>query len=178
MSNEILLELACPNCAHQLDITEPNEQIICPACHSQLLLEGHVCPNCSQYHPTKSAFCQACGTALTRTCEKCRSHNWSGTEHCRECGAALDIFQLVHLHNKQATMDRLDGQMRDAQFFKEKERVDSDRRMAVLMEKERERQLQVHARQQAIKQHDRQLMATAAIVLTIFIIIVAAFALL
>lgn len=75
-------------------------------------------------------------------------------------------------------MTRLDEQMRDAQAFKEKERVDSDRRMATLLENEQERLRGIYARRETQKKQDRQLMMTAVFVLTIFVLIVAAFAIL
>jgi len=178
MSSKILIELACPNCTHPIDLKEQSQQVICPACNSQLLLEGHVCPTCNQYHKEVTGFCRICGTAMMRTCERCGTSNWSGAEYCQDCGAALDIFQLLHLHNKQSTMDRLDGQMREAQAFKEKERADSDRRMATLLEQERARLLGIHERREAQKKQDRQLMMTAVFVLSVFVLIVAAFAVL
>ncbi|MAT95822.1 MAG: hypothetical protein CL608_01545 [Anaerolineaceae bacterium] len=178
MNDEILIELVCPSCTHPIDLKEQGQQIMCPACSSQLLLDGHVCPTCGQYHKEAAGFCRTCGTAMTRTCQRCSTSNWSGAEYCQDCGAALDIFQLLHLHNKQSTMDRLDGQMREAQTFKEKERADSDRRMATLLEQERERLRSIHERREAQKKQDRQLMMTAVFVLSIFVIIVAAFAVL
>lgn len=75
-------------------------------------------------------------------------------------------------------MTRLDEQMREAEAFKEKERADSDRRMATLLDKERERLQGIHARREAQKKQDRQLMWTAVFVLSIFVLIVAAFAVL
>jgi DNA-directed RNA polymerase subunit RPC12/RpoP len=178
MTDEILLELACPNCTHPIDLKEQGQQIVCPACGSHLLLEGHVCPTCGQYHKEAVGFCRICGTALMRTCERCRSSNWAGAEYCQDCGAALDIFQLLQLHNKHSTMTRLDEQMRDAHSFKEKEQADSDRRMAMLLENEQARLQAIHIRREAQKRQDRQLMMTAVFVLTIFILIVAAFAIL
>lgn len=178
MSEEILVQLACPSCTHPIDLKDQGQQIECPACRSQLLLEGHVCPACGQYHKEDSGFCRTCGTAITRTCERCHASNWAGAEYCQECGAALDIFQLLHLHNKQTTMNRLDEQMREAQFFKEKERADSEERMAKLMEQEQERLKGIRERQASQKKQDQQLMLTAVFVLTIFVIIVAAFAVL
>ena len=178
MSEDFFVQLNCPSCTHPIDLKSQGQQIECPACRSQLLLDGHVCPNCGEYHRDESGFCRACGTAMTRTCEKCRTPNWSGAEYCQQCGAALDIFQLLHLHNKQTTMNRLDDQMRDAQYFKEKERADSEKRMALLMEQEEVRQQQVRAHQAAQKKQDQQLLLTAAFVLTLFVVIVAAFAVL
>lgn len=178
MNDEILIELACPTCTHPIDLKEQSQQIVCPACSSHLLLDGHVCPTCGQYHKEITGFCRICGTAMTRTCERCGISNWSGAEYCQDCGAALDIFQLLQLHNKHSTMARLDEQMREAPAFKEKERIDSDRRMAILLENERERLLAVYTRREALKKQDRQLMITAVFVLTIFILIVAAFAVL
>ncbi|MCA9918936.1 MAG: zinc ribbon domain-containing protein [Anaerolineales bacterium] len=178
MNDEILIQLACPSCTHPINLQEQGQQIECPACGSHLLLAGHVCPTCGQYHKEDSGFCRACGTAMTRVCEKCRASNWAGAEYCQECGAALDIFQLLHLHNKQATMNRLDEQMRDAEYFKEKERIDSERRMAMLLEEEEERLQGIRERQATQKKQDQQLMLTAVFVLTIFVLIVAAFAVL
>ena len=90
----------------------------------------------------------------------------------------LDIFQLLHLHTKQSTMARLDEQMREAEYFKEKERADSEQRMATLLADEQERQQNLQMRRQAQRQQDRQLMATAVFVLFIFVVIVATFAVL
>jgi DNA-directed RNA polymerase subunit RPC12/RpoP len=178
MSDEILVQLACPSCTHPIDLKEQGQQIVCPACSSQLLLEGHVCPNCTHYHKEESAFCRLCGTAMTRTCQKCSTHNWAGAEYCQTCGAALDIFQLLHLHNKQSTMTRLDEQMREAHYFKEKELADSEKRMALLLEQEKERLHGIRERQAAQKKQDQQLIFTAVFVLAIFVLIVAAFAVL
>ena len=178
MNDDILIELACPNCTHPIDLKEQGQQITCPACNSQLLLEGHVCPTCGQYHTEETGFCTICGTALTRSCERCGTSNWAGAEYCQDCGAALDIFQLLQLHNKHSTMSRLDEQMREAHFFKEKEQADSNQRMAALMENERERLRGIHERREAQKRQDRQLMFTAVFVLSIFVLIVAAFAVL
>ncbi|MEZ4590874.1 MAG: hypothetical protein R3D55_06985 [Chloroflexota bacterium] len=178
MSEEILVQLACPSCTHPINLQSQGQQIECPACRSQLLLDGHVCPACGQYHKEDTGFCRACGNAMTRTCERCQASNWAGAEYCQQCGAALDIFQLLHLHNKQSTMNRLDEQMRDAQFFKEKERADSERRMTMLMAQEEERLRDIRERQTAQKKQDQQLMLTAAFVLTVFVVIVAAFAVL
>ncbi len=178
MNDDILIELTCPNCTHPIDLKEQGQQILCPACSSHLLLEGHVCPTCGQYHKEEAGFCRACGTAMTRTCERCGTTNWAGAEYCQDCGAALDIFQLLHLHNRHSTMTRLDEQMREAQAFKEKEQADSERRMAMLLEKERERLQGIRERREAQKKQDRQLMWTAVFVLSIFVVIVAAFAVL
>jgi len=178
MSDEILIELTCPSCTHPIDLAEQGQQIVCPACGSHLLLDGHMCPTCGQYHKEVADFCRICGTAMTRTCQRCGTSNWSGAEYCQDCGAAMDIFQLLHLHNQHSTMTRLDEQMREAQAFKEKERADSDQRMAMLLEKERERLHGIHERREAQKKQDRQLMWTAVFVLSIFVIIVAAFAVL
>lgn len=178
MTDDILIELACPNCTHPIELKANETQVVCPACSSQLLLEGHVCPTCARYHKEEASFCHACGTAMMRTCERCGSSNWAGAEYCRDCGAALDIFQLLHLHNKHSTMTRLDEQMRDAKAFKEKEVADSNQRMATLMENERERLRTLNEQRQAQKKQDQQLMATAVFVLSIFVLLVAAFAVL
>ena len=178
MIDDFLIELACPSCTHPIDLKEQGQQIVCPACSSQLLLEGHVCPNCAQYHKEETAFCRTCGTAMMRNCERCGTSNWAGAEYCQDCGAALDIFQLLHLHNRHSTMARLDNQMRDAKFFKDKEKADSERRMATLLENEKVRLRGIHERREAQKNQDRQLMLTAVFVLSVFVLLVTAFAVL
>ncbi|GJM41458.1 MAG: hypothetical protein DHS20C20_17400 [Ardenticatenaceae bacterium] len=75
-------------------------------------------------------------------------------------------------------MNRLDEQMRDAQFFKQKEKVDSEQRMAVLLKQEQVRLQGVRERQAAQKKQDQQLMFTAVFVLSIFLVLVTAFAVL
>lgn len=178
MSNDFLIQLACPSCTHPISIKDQGQQLQCPACGSQLLLDGHVCPGCGHYHAQDSGFCQTCGTAMTRNCERCHTRNWTGAEYCQECGAPLDIFHILHLHNKQTTMNRLNEQMRDAQFFKEKEKIDSEKRMAILLEQEQERLQAIRERQAVQKKQDQQLIFTAVFVLAIFLIIVTAFSVL
>jgi DNA-directed RNA polymerase subunit RPC12/RpoP len=175
MTNEILIEVACPQCLHAIDIREHGRHITCPACSSHFILQGHLCAACNHYHPQEQNFCAGCGAPMTRVCQKCKQINWAGDEYCVACGAEMDIFQLLHLQTGQATAERLREQQQTARQFKAQEQADSARRMAKLTA-DAEAFRREQARRQRIQQErDRRLLLTAAGVLLAFVIVVILF---
>ncbi|GAB4265238.1 MAG: hypothetical protein Kow0080_05200 [Candidatus Promineifilaceae bacterium] len=173
MSNEILEEIACPNCQNPIDIRAGSKYIICDACNSQFLLKGHICPTCSTYHAEEELFCGECGTALTRVCQKCHTSNWSGNEFCIQCGESLDILELIHVKTKVETAERLNQQMAIARELKKKEAEAAEKRMAELMAIEEERQKKLRELKAQRQKDDRTLLIFGAIGLLVLFLFMA-----
>lgn len=174
MSDDILLEIACPNCRHPIDIrSQQGYQVTCEACSSEFVLQGHICPTCAAYHPEEQGFCRDCGAAMTRICRKCQTSNWSGAEYCKNCGEAMDIFQYLHVKGNADAADRLNEQMAWSRDIKKQEAIASEKRMADLMAMEEDRQEKLQQMRAAQKQQDRLMMMIggfAVVAIVIFVI--------
>ena len=94
--------------------------------------------------------------AMNRVCQKCYTRNWAGDEYCKNCGAAMDIFELLHIQTAQTTADRLYEQQKRSREYKEQERIASEKRMAELMEIEDERQRELARRREIQKKKDQR----------------------
>lgn len=101
MSNEIIIQMACPNCLSPIDVREHGRHVVCESCNSQFILQGHLCPSCKTFSRERRGFCGSCGTALERTCRKCETANWAGDEYCVQCGNALDLLDYLAHHDQQ-----------------------------------------------------------------------------
>ncbi len=163
MANEILTEIACPNCLTPIDIREHGQHVTCPACASQFLLQGHLCPNCQAYHTDLQGVCRACGTALTRICRKCHTDNWAGDEYCAACGTPMDIFDLIVGAQQEARDQKKVDQIEQIRAMREATEKASRERMQAMEALERERQAEIRRRQAARRQGDRQLMVIGAV---------------
>ncbi len=168
----MLIELACPNCKNSIDPRDHGKHVTCDACGSQFILDGHFCANCHAYYSEERGFCQECGSAMNRVCRKCNTPNWAGDEYCQKCGAALDIFELLHQQNQHKTADRLIEQQESARELKAKEAAASEKRMADLVNIERERQIKLAQRRQVQKQKDKQLFIIVGAVLLFAILLI------
>ncbi|MEW5988695.1 MAG: zinc ribbon domain-containing protein [Chloroflexota bacterium] len=158
MSNEILQEMACPNCRNPLDLRGHSQLIICEACGSHFLLQGHLCPFCQTYHAEEELVCSNCGAALTRMCRKCGRGNWSGDEFCATCGSALDILDVLERQDRTATRSRLQRQMEEARQIKELEEAAARQRLADLQALEEQRLAEHHQEQTKRLAEERKLL--------------------
>lgn len=53
--------------------------------------EKRTCPQCGNYNPEDTKFCQECGARLdAQKCRKCGTILASGTRFCGECGARME----------------------------------------------------------------------------------------
>jgi uncharacterized protein YbaR (Trm112 family) len=174
MTNEFLVEIACPNCRHPIDVREHGRHVTCDACRSQFILQAHLCPQCQNYHQQDEAICGQCGASLSRLCRKCQASNWAGDEYCRQCGSAMDIFDILVHSQSGYTADRLDQQMRQARDLKALEAAASARRMAELEAIEAERVTALRQRQRERKAAERRLlwlMGGAAVLILFFLLL-------
>jgi hypothetical protein len=173
MTNEMLTEVACPNCLNPIDVREHGRHITCDACSSQFILHGHLCPNCSTYNKDEASLCGQCGAALTRICRKCTTVNWAGDEYCRQCNNAMDILDLIAGNYQMKTSDRLLEQRLKAQEIKDLEETASIKRMEEFMAIEKERQDEIRYRLKAQKEIERTgLIIIALIIGSLFIALI------
>lgn len=178
MSNEILLEIACPNCFNPIDVREHGRHVVCDACNSQFLLQGHLCVRCKNYTAEESSLCGQCGSPLKRVCGRCHTVNWIGDEYCIQCGQAMDIIDILQRHSSSATTDRLHQQMAEARRLKELEMQASERRMAEMMAAEEARLAELRRRQELVRARERVVIVLVLAGLALFIVTVLLLALL
>ena len=106
MSEMLLTELACPNCAAPVRLRPGRgQQACCDACGSEFVLKGHLCRKCGQYHDELRRYCIACGEKLTRICQRCQIDNPADDEFCRECGGAMDLLDAGALEHRRQTRE-------------------------------------------------------------------------
>lgn len=174
MSNEILVEIACPNCLNPIDVRDQGQHVTCDACNSKFILRGHLCPQCSTYHETSVKICGQCGTALLRTCRRCGTDNWSGAEYCLSCGDALDILDIVAVTaNEQADLFR--AKKHDAiRQVRAESQAASEARMKQFNEMERVRQTEIRQRQKKSRQSD-WLLLSGTLTAVLFVLVCLAF---
>jgi hypothetical protein len=178
MTNELLTEVACPNCRSPIDVREHGRHVACDACGSQYILQGHLCPNCATYNKEEAPLCGRCGTALTRVCRKCTTVNWAGDEYCGNCGNAMDILDFISANYAARTADRLMEERHRAREIQEIEELASNKRMEELMAIEHARQAEVRRRLQAQKKQERKMFILMGLAIGLFAIVLLFYALL
>ncbi len=178
MSDEILREVACPNCRNPIDIREHGRYVTCDACSSQFMLAGHYCPTCFAYHAEDTLFCGECGASLKRTCQRCQSSNWTGNEFCLQCGAALDIFDVVLLQNKEVARQAQAKRLEMIKKLKAEDEQASQKRLEAMQIIEEDRLAQLQARKQKQARRDRQILAATFALVALAALVILALALL
>jgi hypothetical protein len=174
MTNQYLVEIACPNCLNPIDVREHGRHVTCDACRSQFILQAHLCAQCGAYHKQDEVVCGECAAPLVRLCRKCNTSNWAGDEHCQKCGAIMDILDILAQNQSGYTADRLSRQMSQAQELRAAEEVASQKRMAELMAIEEERLANLRQRRLERKAEERKLVLLiggAGVLLLLFVIV-------
>ena len=157
MTNQFLVEIACPNCLNPIDVREHGRHVTCDACRSQFILQAHLCARCGAYHHEDEVICGECSAPLSRVCRKCQTVNWAGDEYCLKCGTVMDILDLLAQNQSGYTADRLTRQMEQARELRTAEEAASQKRMAELMAIEEERRASLRQRQLERKAEERRL---------------------
>jgi uncharacterized protein YbaR (Trm112 family) len=178
MTNQLLQEIACPNCRNALAVSEDGRPVVCAGCGTQFLLPGHLCYRCHMYHQQEAVICSQCSTPLNRVCPECRTSNWGGNEHCQSCGSPLDVMNVLSRQQKGFTADRLAQQMVTGRQIKQQEEEASQRRMAEMMAIEEARQLELRQRLRKQKEQERQMLVLLFGGVGLFLIIVVLYILL
>lgn len=178
MSDEVLQEIRCPNCQSTINLQGHGQTVVCEACNSQFILQGHLCPNCQTYHRKETAFCGRCGKAMARVCGRCQTNNWAGDEYCHKCGQAMDILDLVTRRHKDAVQEQQERRRLEIARMKQQEEENSRIRMAELMEIERLRIEELKRRLAKERARQRQMLFLTVAMVVFFLVIIALYALL
>ena len=174
----VILDINCPSCGSQLDITEHQAEITCAVCNNVFVLAGHLCPSCGAYHQEDQAVCLTCGTPLVRLCRHCHTTNWTGDETCIECGERIDLLSQLEAESRQSTPERLSRQMAAAKQLNLSEAEASDRRMAELMAIEEARLAELRRQRAKRGQQERTMLIVVFAAVLIFLLVLLGFALL
>ena len=179
MSNDILQEIACPNCRNPIDIrTQHGNHVQCDACSSRFILKGHVCPNCGTYHEHEQAFCRQCGDPLARMCPKCQTSNWVGDEYCQQCGSAMDLLELMKLQHEAQSLESQRRRSAQIQDIKQREEEAAQKRMAELEAIETERQRWEQEQKANQRKQEMLMFAGLGVVAVIVFLVIILFSLL
>ena len=169
MTNEILIEIACPNCRNPIDVREHGRHVVCEACNSQFIVQGHLCPKCHAYYAKKTSSCGRCGSAIERTCRKCNATNWAGDEYCNQCGTAMDILDVLASSMSAERSQHLQSHYDEVRQMRLATEKSSKERMANFVEIEQERQREVGRRRNLRRQQEQRVYAVFAILVLLAI---------
>ncbi len=173
-----LLEVGCPSCGSQIDVTGHQAEITCPVCNASFVLAGRLCPACGAYHQEEQAACLTCGTALVRLCRHCHTTNWTGDETCIECGQPIDLLSQIEAGSQQSTPERLSQQMAAARQLNQAESEASDRRMAELMAIEEARLAELRRQRARRTRQERNMLVVVFAAVLLFLLILLGYAIL
>jgi len=173
----LVLEVSCPSCGSQIDVTKHQAEITCAVCNGVFVLAGHLCPSCRAYHQEDLAACTACGTPLVRMCRHCHTTNWTGDETCIQCGEPIDLLSQIEAGSRRSTPERLSRQMAAARQMNLSEAEASDRRMAELMAIEEARLAELRRQRTKRQRQERTMLIVVFVAVLIFLLALLGFAL-
>jgi hypothetical protein len=171
------LEISCPSCGSQIELTNHRAEITCAVCNGVFVLAGHLCPSCGNYHQDDHAACLNCGSSLVRLCRYCHTTNWTGDDTCIECGESIDLLSQIEAESRKSTPERLSQQMAAARQLNLVEAQASDRRMAELMAIEEARLAELRRQHARRQRQERTMLTVVFAAVLLFLLILAGFAL-
>lgn len=162
----MLHDLACPSCgAPGLEPRQPDGALVCKFCGHEYSTHGRVpCPHCDTLNDPHADFCAQCGKKLKRSCPACGFENWAGAEFCSQCGRDLDTLEIITSRYAQGFKDTLQQQRQQAGSLKAGEEAASQKRLAVMWEKERQRQAEMAKDRSRQKAQQNMLLIMAVLV--------------
>ena len=144
-----LTEIACPNCLSPIELEhhKHGNTVRCQACHSNYLLEGHLCHHCHAYYKQEVDVCGQCGTHMMRICGKCKTSNWAGEEYCKSCGVSMDLISAsIQRYHEESAQFR-EAKLKQVRELRAQQEVESAKRLAELDRMERERKARLLQRE-------------------------------
>jgi predicted nucleic acid-binding Zn ribbon protein len=137
--------LKCPCCGGtEFEVVADNE-LLCWYCGDSVTLTAGQCPFCGLINEAGAGFCATCGEDIAWECAVCGKANPAGARYCQGCGRSPDQVDRMMRERLRTAAEWRERRVAGVRETKEKEELDSRRRMAVFWEKER-------ARQEAIQQ--------------------------
>jgi hypothetical protein len=139
--------LKCPCCGGTEFETVSENELLCWHCGGKVTLIAGQCPYCGFVNEAQAGFCANCGEDIAWECAICGKANPAGAGYCQGCGRSLDQADRIVRERLRTAAEWRERHVVGVRETKEKEELDSRRRMAVFREKEWTRQ---EATQQAL----------------------------
>jgi predicted amidophosphoribosyltransferase len=163
--------LKCPCCGGaEFEAIGENEWL-CWYCGSRLTLTAGQCPYCGFVNEAEAGFCANCGEDIAWECAICGKVNPAGARYCQGCGRNLDQADRIVRERLRTTAEWRERRVMGVRETKEKEELDSRRRMAVFWEKEQVRQEAIQRALAEQKARERRMLLMVGGVVTFFIVV-------
>ncbi len=169
-----LIEIACPNCLSSIELEFNNHgsTVRCEACHSNFLLEGHLCHYCHAFYKNDVDLCGKCGTKMMRTCGKCQTSNWAGEEYCKSCGVSMDLMDVsIQRYHEESALFR-EAKLEQVREVRAQQAAESAKRMARFEQMEVERRKRLLEQEKGQQRRDRLKMIGTVFYVTALILVV------
>jgi predicted nucleic acid-binding Zn ribbon protein len=165
--------LKCPCCGGAEFEAFGEKELLCWYCGSRVTLVMGQCPYCGFINEAGAGFCAHCGQDIAWECAICGKVNPAGARYCQGCGRDLDQADRIVRERLRTTAEWRGRRVTGVRETKEKEELDSQRRMAVFREKERARQEAIQRALAEQRERERKmLMITVGLVALLIVMAV------
>jgi hypothetical protein len=165
--------LKCPNCGgSEFEAVGENEWL-CWYCGGRVTLAAGQCPYCGFVNEVELGFCANCGEDIAWECAICGKVNPAGARYCQGCGRNLDQVERIVRERLRTTAEWRERRVVGVREMKEKEELDSQRRMAVFQEKERARQEAIRRALAEQRARERKMLMIVGGLMAFFILVAA-----
>ena len=165
--------LKCPCCGGAEFETVGENELLCWYCGGRVTLTAGQCPFCGFINKAEAGFCANCGEDIVWECAVCGKANPAGVRYCQGCGRSVDQVDKMMGERLRTDAEWRERRVAGVQEMKEKEELDSRRRMAAFWEKERARQEKI--RQALAEQRERErkmLMVVIGLMVLFFVAVI------
>jgi hypothetical protein len=132
--------LKCPCCGGAEFEAVGRAELLCWYCGGKVTLTVGECPYCGCLNEATVGLCVNCGEEIAWECTVCGEVNPAGDRYCQGCGRSLDEADRIVRERLRTTAEWRERRVVGVRETREREELDSRRRMAVFWEKERARQ--------------------------------------
>jgi ribosomal protein L40E len=146
--------LKCPCCGGAEFETVGENELLCWHCGGRVTLTAGQCPFCGFINEAEAGFCANCGEDIVWECAVCGKANPAGARYCQGCGRSVDQVDKMMGERLRTDAEWRERRVAGVREMKEKEELDSRRRMAAFWEKERAQQEKI--RQALAEQRERE----------------------
>lgn len=170
----MLKELNCPTCgAPGLESHQPDGSVLCKFCGNAYTQTGEIiCPRCEAINRESDLFCKQCGEKIKRTCAACTTENWAGAEYCSACGRDLDVISNMANRTREGFAEHLEQQRKMAPTIKADQEAESQKRLATMWEKERERTDELQKQLERKRAENKAMMTVLYVSGAIFVLMI------
>ena len=170
----MLKELNCPSCgAPGLETHQPDGSARCKFCGNAYTQTNEIlCPRCEAINRESDLFCKQCGEKIKRTCAACSAENWAGAEYCTACGRDLDTISNMANRTREGFAEHLAKQREMAPAIKAEQEAGSQKRLAAMWEKERQRTVELQKQLERKRAENKAMMTVLYVSGAIFLLII------